>query len=265
MAHQHWVRYRHAGETGFGTLHDGRIQPHAGDLFAAATPKGSAFEAHEATLLTPCEPNKMIGLVNNFHALLTKLNAAVPEEPLYFLKSQTAFLAAGETIETPVHYSGRVVFEGELGIVIGKRAKNVEEADALSYVFGYTCVNDVTAFDLLNKDPQFAQWTRAKSFDTFGVIGPSIATGLDPGSLVVRTILEGDERQNYPISDMVFSAARLVSLLSKDMTLLPGDVIACGTSVGAGRMKPGSTIEIEIEGIGRLTNRFEGVAAEVTR
>ena len=150
-----------------------------------------------------------------------------------------------------------MVFEGELGIVIGRTAREVSEREAGDYVFGYTCINDVTAFDLINKDQSFAQWTRAKSFDTFGVFGPVVASGIDPAGLSIRTLLDGEERQNYPVSDMIFSPPQLVSLISRDMTLEPGDVIACGTSVGAGRMKPGSTIEVAIEGIGRLSNRFE--------
>ena len=181
----------------------------------------------------------MVGLVNNFHALLTKLGQPVPEEPLYFLKAPSSFMGPDGTIEQPKFYSGRVVFEGELGIVIGKRCKDVDEAEALSYVLGYTCVNDVTGFDVLNKDPQFAQWARAKSYDAFGIFGPVVASGLDPAALTIRSVLAGEERQNYPVSDMVFGPAKLVSALSRDMTLLPGDVIACGTSVGAGRMKSG--------------------------
>jgi 2-keto-4-pentenoate hydratase/2-oxohepta-3-ene-1,7-dioic acid hydratase in catechol pathway len=125
-------------------------------------------------------------------------------------------------------------------------------------VFGYTCINDVTAAQLISKDKTFAQWTRAKSFDTFGVYGPVIATGLDPADLVVKTVLNGDERQNYPISDMIFPVASLVSRLSHDMTLVAGDIIACGTSVGVGAMKEASnTVEITIDGIGTLSNVFE--------
>jgi 2-keto-4-pentenoate hydratase/2-oxohepta-3-ene-1,7-dioic acid hydratase in catechol pathway len=152
--------------------------------------------------------------------------------------------------------AGKVVFEGELGIVIGKTCSGVAEADALDHVFGYTCANDVTVSDILNRDASFAQWTRAKGFDTFCPMGPVVATGLDPSTLTVTTTLNGEVRQNYPISDMRFSVQQLVSLISFDMTLNPGDVILCGTSVGVGSMKPGSTIEVEIGGIGRLSNCF---------
>jgi 2-keto-4-pentenoate hydratase/2-oxohepta-3-ene-1,7-dioic acid hydratase in catechol pathway len=124
-------------------------------------------------------------------------------------------------------------------------------------VFGYTCANDVTVADILHRDPSFAQWVRAKGFDTFCPFGPVVATGLDPSTLVVRTLLNGDVRQDYSISDMRFSVEQLVSLISFDMTLVPGDIILCGTSIGVGSMKPGSLVEVEIAGIGTLSNRFE--------
>ncbi len=253
----HWVRFDDAGEVGFGTLDGDTITVHEGDLFAAAQATARTLPLAAVTLLTPTAPSKLIGLWNNFHAMATKFELAIPEEPLYFIKGSNSFLAAGQTIRSPRAYDGRVVFEGELGIVIGRTAREVSEREAEGYVFGYTCVNDVTAFDLIDKDQSFAQWTRAKSFDTFGVFGPVVASGIDPAGLSVRTLLDGEERQNYPVSDMIFSPPQLVSLISRDMTLVPGDVIACGTSVGAGRMKPGSTIEVAIDGIGRLSNRFE--------
>ena len=149
-------------------------------MFEDPRPTGATLPLAEVKVLTPCTPSKMICLWNNFHALAARLGVAEPDEPLYFLKSPSAFLAHGETIRRPPSYSGNVVYEGELGIVIGKRCSNVSEAEAGDYIFGYTCVDDVTAADLIRKDPTFAQWARAKSFDTFGVFGPVIATGLDP-------------------------------------------------------------------------------------
>ena len=253
----HWVRFDDAGEVGFGTLDGDTITVHEGDLFAGAEATARTLPLAAVTLLTPTAPSKLIALWNNFHAMAAKFELAIPEEPLYFMKGSNSFLATGQTIRSPRAYDGRVVFEGELGIVIGRTAREVSEREAGDYVFGYTCINDVTAFDLINKDQSFAQWTRAKSFDTFGVFGPVVASGIDPAGLSIRTLLDGEERQNYPVSDMIFSPPQLVSLISRDMTLEPGDVIACGTSVGAGRMKPGSTIEVAIEGIGRLSNRFE--------
>jgi 2-keto-4-pentenoate hydratase/2-oxohepta-3-ene-1,7-dioic acid hydratase in catechol pathway len=208
-------------------------------------------------LLAPCQPGKIVALWNNFHALAAKLGSPVPPEPLWFLKSTTAVIGPGDTIRRPAHFDGKVIFEGEIGIVIGRRASGVTEAEAPAHILGYTCVNDVTAVDLLKKDATFDQWSRAKSFDTFCPLGPAIATGLDPAVLEVRVVLNGEERQRYPVADMVFPPARLVALLSRDVTLEPGDVIACGTSVGVGTMKPGSAVTVAIAGIGELANRYE--------
>jgi 2-keto-4-pentenoate hydratase/2-oxohepta-3-ene-1,7-dioic acid hydratase in catechol pathway len=253
---QHWVRFNNAGEIGFGTLDGDRIRVFTGNMFDNPAPTANYVDAREAKLLAPVLPGKAIALWNNFHALGKKLNLSTPAEPLYFIKPNNTYLDPEGVIRKPAQ-EGKVVFEGELAIVIGKTATRVTEEAALSHVFGYTCINDVTHAEILNRDPSFAQWTRSKGFDTFCPIGPVLATGLDPATLTVRTILNGDVRQDYPISDMVFSAAQLVSRISHDMTLNPGDMIMCGTSVGVGSMKPGSTVEIEISGIGRLVNRFE--------
>jgi 2-keto-4-pentenoate hydratase/2-oxohepta-3-ene-1,7-dioic acid hydratase in catechol pathway len=165
--------------------------------------------------------------------------------------------AGDNTFRWPTSYAGRATYEGELGIVIGKICQDASEDDAERCIFGYPCVNDVTAVDLIDRSPSFAQWAHAKSFHRFGTIRTVIATGLDSDSLVLRTILNGQER-NYPIGDMIFAPRRLVSRLSHDMTLLPGDLICCGTSLGVGTVKgPRSTIEIVIEGIGTLRNVFE--------
>jgi 2-keto-4-pentenoate hydratase/2-oxohepta-3-ene-1,7-dioic acid hydratase in catechol pathway len=254
---KHWLRFEHGGKAGFGTLDGDVVTRYEGEMLGASSPTAQTFRLADVRLLAPTEPTKLIGLWNNFAALGEKLSLAVPPEPLYFLKGANSFITGGETIRKPPFYDGRVIFEAELGIVIGKRCSGVDEAQANDFIFGYTCINDVTAFDVLNADASFAQWTRAKSFDTFGVFGPVVATGLDPDTLVIRAILDGEERQNYPASDMLMKPARLVSAISRDMTLMPGDVIACGTSIGAGKMKPGSTIEVTIDGIGTLSNRFE--------
>ena len=157
-------------------------------------------------------------------------------------------------IRRPVSYAGKIVFEGELGIVIGKRCKEVSPTEAASHIFGYTCVNDVTASDLLFENSDFAQWTRAKSFDTFGCLGPVIATKFDSEAARLITRVDGAERQNYPLSDMIFAPSELVSKISHDLTLVAGDVIACGTSLGVGSIKDGARIDIGIDGIGSLRN-----------
>ena len=252
---QRWVRFAHAGSTGFGTLDGDHIRVHAGDIFASPEPTGHALALDAVRLLMPTQPTKVIALWNNFAALGEKLKLAVPAEPLYLLKAPNSFANPGELIRKP-RCEGKVVYEGELGIVIGRVASGVSEADAMGHVFGYTCANDVTVADILNRDASFAQWVRAKGFDTFCPMGPVIATGLDAAALVVKTRLNGELRQDYPISDMRFSVPRLVSLISADMTLMPGDVILCGTSIGVGSMKPDSDVEVEIAGIGTLRNRF---------
>ena len=253
-----WGRYKYKETIGFGLVEDDAIVVHEGNIFSHAAPNGEILALADVKLLAPCVPTKMVAMWNNFHALAAKLEVPEPEEPLYFLKGNNSFLGPNETIRRPTSYSGKIVYEGELGIVIGKTCKNATEGDALDHVFGFTCINDVTASELISKDKTFPQWVRAKSFDTFGVYGPVIATGLDFSTLVVKTVLNGVERQNYKISDMIFSVPRLVSLISHDMTLFPGDVIACGTSLGVGSMKEKSNnIKVIIEGIGTLSNIFE--------
>lgn len=253
----HWVRFDHGGNERFGTLQDEAIQLYEGDLFDAPTPTGQEVRLSDVHLLPPVRTGKMIAFWNNLRAAAEKFGWNTPPEPLYFLKPPSCFIGHGASIIRPASYDGKVVFEAELGVVIGRRCKDISEADADDYIFGYTCVNDVTALTLLNADDSFAQWTRAKGFDTFGPIGPVVATGLDPMKLSVRAELNGRERQNYPVSDMFFGPAALVSYLSQNMTLEPGDVIACGTSVGVAPMKPGQTVNISIDGIGTLSNTFE--------
>jgi 2-keto-4-pentenoate hydratase/2-oxohepta-3-ene-1,7-dioic acid hydratase in catechol pathway len=254
-----WVRFEQGGKERCGTLEaDGRtILVHAGDFLDGPRPTGESTALSEVKILAPLRPGKFLGLWNNFRELAAKLDQAIPEEPLYFVKTSNSYLDPGAVIRKPASYEGKVLYEGELGIVIGKVCRNVGEDDAAAGIFGYTCVNDVTALDLLKKDPSFAQWNRAKSCDTFCPFGPVVATGLDWAQLRVRTVLNGSERQNYPASDMILPPAKIVSLLSREMTLHPGDVIACGTSVGAGSMRPGMTVDVVIDGIGTLSNTFE--------
>ena len=253
----HWIRYRRRGEIGFGTLDGDTIVEHAGDMFDTPRATGRGIARSEVELLSPASPSKVIALWNNFHALAAKLGVPEPAEPLYLLKAPSSVTSPETSIARPASYDGKIVYEGELGIVIGRTCHNVTPEDAGAHIFGYTCVNDVTAADIIAKDKTFAQWARAKSFDGFCPFGPVIATGIDPSSLVVRTLLDGVERQSYPISDMIFSATALVSKLSHDMTLSPGDLICCGTSLGVGSIKgPVNVITVAIEGIGELRNEL---------
>lgn len=251
---QRWIRFEHNGSVRYGTLQHQTIALHDGDPWNGAQPTGETVALVDVNLLTPGEPGKLIGLWNNFHARAQKENLSRPEHPLYFLKASNCYLGSGQSIRRPPGYAGAIVFEGELGIVIGKRCTRIKPEDADTFILGYTCVNDVTARDLLKCDPSFVQWSRAKGFDTFGAMGPVIATGIEPDDLRVCTLVNGVEKQNYPVSDMFFRPREIVSRLSHDMTLEPGDVIACGTSLGAGPLAEGDRVEIVIDGIGTLSN-----------
>lgn len=253
-----WLRFEKDGQTAFGTLNDGTITIHTGDMFSNPTDTGQTVDLADVRILTPCDPSKMVSLWNNFRAMTAKMEGEIPEEPLWFLKAPNSYLGTDSVIHRPKSYDGPVVYEGEIGIVIGKECKEVAESDIADYIFGYTCINDVTAGKLISKDKTFAQWTRSKSYDGFGVFGPVIATDIDPMTLTIKTILNGDERQNYPVNDMTFPPFKLTSLISHDVTLVPGDIIACGTSVGVGSMKePENSVQIIIEGIGTLNNTYK--------
>lgn len=253
---KHWVRFKDGDAVGFGVLQGHQIHVCEGNMFADAVFTGRLLPVENVKLLMPVQPTKVIALWNNFKALGDKLQLDVPSEPLYFLKPPNSWLNPGEVIRQPSQ-AGKIIFEGELAVVIGKEAKDVSEENAMHHVFGYTCLNDVTHSDILSRDASFTQWVRAKGFDTFCPFGPAVVTNLDAQTLVVKTILNASVRQEFPISDMRFSVAQLVSRISHDMTLMPGDLISCGTSVGVGAMKPGSDIKIEIAGVGTLSNRFE--------
>jgi 2-keto-4-pentenoate hydratase/2-oxohepta-3-ene-1,7-dioic acid hydratase in catechol pathway len=252
-----WVRFRSGtGEAGLGIRVGDRIERHDGDLFDAPRPRGESLAAADVTLLAPCQPSKIVALWNNFHALARKLGKTAPSHPLFVIKPATSVIGPEAAIERPSSYAGKIAFEGELGIVIGRRCSRVTPAQSADYIFGYTCVNDVTAIGVMQENPDFVQWCRAKSYDTFGVLGPAIATTLDWRAASVVTTLDGVERQRYALADMIFGPEELLSRLSHDMTLLPGDVISCGTSLGVGSIPEGAKVEVTIDGIGTLTNRL---------
>ncbi|HET6719272.1 MAG TPA: fumarylacetoacetate hydrolase family protein [Rhodocyclaceae bacterium] len=249
-----WVRFADAGSAAYGRVEGGTVTRCRGSLFDRGEPLGEPLPLADVRLLTPCVPGKFIGLWNNFQARAAHEGWARPEHPLYFVKTDNCYAAPGDAIVRPRHYDGPVVFEGELGIVIGRTCRDIDVADADQYIFGYTCVNDVTARAILKSDPSFPQWSRAKSFDTFGPFGPQIVSGLDPDTLRVVTRVNGVVLQDYPVSDMFFRPREIVARLSRDMTLSPGDLIACGTSLGAGPLVSGDVVEVEIAGVGTLSN-----------
>ena len=250
-----WARFKSAdGRVGFGVLEEDRIVEYEGDLFDAPRPTGAAIPRETITLLCPCAPTKIVALWNNFHALAAKLGKQEPNHPLFLIKPGSSAAGPGDPIQRPASYRGKIAYEGELGIVIGRHCKDVPESEAANYIFGYTCVNDVTAAEVLNEDVNFPQWCRSKGYDSFACLGPVIVPDLDWRQARVITKLDGVERQNYALSDMIFSPTEQVSRISHDMSLLPGDVIACGTSLGVGSIKDGSMVEITIDGIGSLVN-----------
>jgi len=252
-----WVRFERNGKTGFGTLVADAVAVFEGDMFGIATPTGEALTLSDVSLLTPCVPSKIVALWNNSKAAAEKQGLEQPEDPLFFLKGPNTYLAPGAAIRKPQSYDGRVIYEAELGIVIGKSCKDADAAKAAESIFGYTCVNDVTALQVLDADPTFPQWARAKGYDTFGPFGPVIATEIDLATATIRAELNGRERQNYPVSDLFLQPADLVSRLSRFMTLEAGDIVSCGTGPGALPMKPGATIDVIIDGIGTLSNTYE--------
>ena len=237
-----------------GALEAAGVREYSGAWYEHPTPTGLVVPLAQVTLLAPCTPSKIVALWNNFHALAARLGKSAPAHPLYLIKPASCVAGPAEPITRPAGYAGKIAYEGELGIVIGRRCRAVSVAEAGACIGGYTCVNDVTAADLLHETPDFAQWCRCKGFDTFGCLGPVIASDFDYLQGRVITRLDGTGRQNYPLADMIFPPAQLVSRISHDMTLLPGDVIACGTSLGVGSIRDGATVEVAIEGIGALTN-----------
>ncbi len=211
--------------------------------------EGKDYDLGQIKLLAPSSPSKIVCVGLNYVEHARELDQKLPSEPIIFLKPPSAALNPGEEIVIP-QSSSRVDYEGELGVVIGKRCKGIEARDAEDYILGYTCFNDVTARDLQQKD---GQWTRAKSFDTFAPFGPWIA-GIDPGNADIKTRVNGKIVQDSNTSDLIFGVPKLIEFISGVMTLLPGDVIATGTPPGVGKLEKGDTVEVEIEGIGILRN-----------
>jgi len=205
-----------------------------------------------ARLLPPCAPSKIICVGRNYAEHAKELGNEVPQEPLIFLKPPSSLIASGDNIAYPA-LSERVDFEGELGVVIGKRGRRISRENAHHHILGYTCVNDVTARDLQKKD---GQWTRGKGFDTFCPAGPWMVEKNDVAweTVRVQTYVDGDLKQDAPVSDMLFPVDVIIGYISEFMTLEPGDLIATGTPPGVGPLLPGSRVQIKIEGIGVLEN-----------
>ena len=255
------VRISVQGKIKYGVLEDDVIRSFRGNPFPRSggrgsffVPDGNSYKLSEVKLLAPCLPTKIVCLGLNYRRHIeeikeeTKLTA--PSAPLIFLKPSTAVIGPDDKIILPPP-PRHVDYEGELAIVIGKKAKDVPEDQAREYVLGYTCLNDVSERIAQNSD---GQWTRGKGHDTFAPLGPCIETEVIPGDLKIETYLNGKLCQSARTSDLIFKVLYLVSYISKAMTLLPGDIIATGTPEGIGEMHPGDVVEVKIENIGILRN-----------
>jgi 2-keto-4-pentenoate hydratase/2-oxohepta-3-ene-1,7-dioic acid hydratase in catechol pathway len=249
-----FLRFAKDGKTSFGNVKENRILEVEGDIFGEYKITQIEHRITEIRFLPPCSPTKIVAVGLNYRDHAAEMKKSLPEEPLLFMKPGTAVIGHEDKIIYPKHMSSRVDYEGELAVVIREKAKWVNEDEAPSYIFGYTCINDVTARDLQAKD---VQYTRAKGFDTFAPIGPVIETELDPSDLQISTFLNGERKQHSRTSELIFNVPRLLSFISRIMTLLPGDIIATGTPSGIGLMRDGDKVEVEIEGVGNLRNYVE--------
>ncbi|MGO9862552.1 MAG: fumarylacetoacetate hydrolase family protein [Terriglobales bacterium] len=228
-------------------------QSSEGDVEGIPSRRMDPIALGEAALLAPVEPSKIVCVGRNYREHAAELGHEIPLEPLIFLKPPSSLLAPGGTVLRP-KMSARTDYEGELGVVIGRRCRQLTESDDVRpYILGYTCVNDFTARDLQNKD---GQWTRAKGFDTFCPVGPVVADGLDPWTtgIQVETRVNGEVRQSGNTRDFIFPLGDVIRYISQIMTLEPGDLIATGTPKGVGPVVGGDVVEVFIEGIGVLRN-----------
>jgi 2-keto-4-pentenoate hydratase/2-oxohepta-3-ene-1,7-dioic acid hydratase in catechol pathway len=240
-----FVRFEAGGVTSEGVLDGQEI-----------VSDGARHGVASVRLLAPCSPSKIVCVGRNYSEHAKEMDSDLPDKPLLFFKPPSAILDPGADIVYPPQ-STQVDYEGELAVVIGRRCRWAARHEALSYVRGYTVFNDVTARDLQRSD---GQWARAKGFDTFAPFGPCIVDDVDPSRLHIRTLLNGDVRQDSPTGKMIFDVPTLIEFISAAFTLEPGDLIATGTPSGVGPMHPGDDVRVEIEGIGALVNRV--VAAE---
>jgi 2-keto-4-pentenoate hydratase/2-oxohepta-3-ene-1,7-dioic acid hydratase in catechol pathway len=242
----------------YGLLEGEEIREISGAPWGQWSRASRSWPRANTRLVAPVDPSKVVCVGRNYAAHAAELGNAVPKEPLLFLKPPSAIIGLDEQIVLPP-YSRRVEYEGELAAVVGRRCSQLGDTDdPLSYLFGYTCLNDVTARDLQKSDVQF---TRAKGFDTFCPVGPHIETHLDPSDVLVETHVNGARRQSGSTSLMIYPVAFLVRYISRMMTLVPGDVIATGTPAGVGPLIAGDVIEVSVAGVGTLRNPVHATGA----
>ena len=245
------ARYSHDGAVEFGAVEGEEIAEIEGHPFGPVVFTGRRRRLGEVRLLAPVLPSKVVAIGKNYAEHASEMGGEVPERPLLFLKPSTAVIGPGDPIGYPAS-SQRVDFEGELAVVIGRLCRDVPESKALDVVLGYTCANDVTARDQQNTD---GQWSRAKGYDSFCPLGPWIETEFDVADARVTTSLNGSVKQDGTTAQIVHKIPALIAYITSCMTLLPGDVILTGTPAGVGPMNVGDEVTVEIERIGKLTNR----------
>lgn len=244
-------RYKYRGKIIYGVLKEDMLFPIEGSVFRKfkASTKGHAIG--DVILLPPVKPSKIVAVGINYRDHARERGRSQPKEPLIFLKPPSAIVGPNDIIVYP-GMTRRVDFEGELAFIIKRKACRLQDSDrADDYILGYTCFNDVTARDLQDQDVQF---TRAKSFDTFAAVGPCIATDVDPSRLRIKTFLNGKLKQSGNTRNLIFPIPYLIRFISNVMTLNPGDLITTGTPAGVGPMSPGNRVDVQIDGIGTLSN-----------
>lgn len=244
------VSFQLNGNVSYGVIENNEIMLIEGDIFGDFVVTDTRVSLDEIKILPPVVPSKAVCIGLNYHDHIEETNSKVPDRPVVFIKPSTAVIGHMDDIKYP-ELSKRVDYEGELAVVIGKKAKDINVNEAKEYIFGYTCGNDVTARDL---QPADGQWTVSKSFDTFLPLGPWIETELDPLNLEIRTFLNDELKQSSNTRHLIFAPYTLVSYISQIMTLLHGDIILTGTPSGIGPMKKGDKVVVEIENIGSLIN-----------
>ena len=255
-------RFRYRKRVLTGVLKEEFLFPVVGSIFGDFTLGGSPVPIGDVRVLAPVLPSKIIGIGRNYREHAKELGNPLPEEPLIFLKPPTALIGPLDAIVQP-RASARVDYEGEVAVVIRKKLRDLaDDAPIDDGILGYSCFNDVTARDLQAKDVQF---TRAKGFDTFAALGPCVATGLDPAAIRLKTFLNGRLVQSGSTANLIFPIPYLVRFLSRIMTLNPGDVIATGTPAGVGPLSPGDRVDVQIEGLGTLSNTFARPAEKEDR
>lgn len=244
-------RYKHKNKSSYGILKGEVLFPVEGSIFGEFEIKEQGVPISEVLLLSPVKPTKIVAVGANYKNHVLEMGRKLPEEPLIFLKPASAVVGPNDIIIYP-RMAKRVDYEGELALIIRKKTYGLDDdEDVKDYILGYTCFNDVTARDLQGKDVQF---TRSKSFDTFAPVGPCIATDADPSRMRLKTFLNGKLKQSSSTRNLIFPVPFLVRFISRIMTLFPGDIITTGTPAGIGPMYPGDRVDVQIEGIGTLSN-----------